>query len=206
MDFLWVFLVGVVISYIGSIPPGAVNISVLQYGLQGQKSSALRFGLAACLVEFVYAAATVKFQLFLTEHTAISEHFQMVSAVVLLVLGIFSLTSSRKKARQPLATTSPRAFRKGLIIGVTNVMVIPFWLGVTAYLQNAQLIVITWYNLFIYVTGISIGTFLLVVTVAYLSNRFQTVVENKNIISKVPGIVFLSMGLYSFYLWFSLQG
>lgn len=201
MELFSIFLIGVVISYAGSIPPGTINISVLQYGLKGQKSLALRFGLGACLVEFVYAAATVKFQLFLTEHTIISEHFQMFSALVLLSLGILNLTRKRKPKDGAVVPASPKAFRKGLLMGIANLMVIPFWLGVTAYLQNTKLIVITWYNLFIYVTGISIGTFLLVVTVAYLSHRFQKVVENKNLVSKIPGIVFLSMGLYSFYLW-----
>ena len=205
MELLWIFLVGMLISYVGSIPPGAINISVLQYGLRGEKSLALRFGLAACLVEFVYAALTVKFQLLLTQYTIFTEHFQMISALVLFSLGIVSLTKSGKETQAAASAFSPKAFRKGLLIGAANVVVIPFWLGVTAYLQNSRLIEITWYNLFVYVTGIAVGSFLLMVTVTYLSHRFQSLVENQRIVNKIPGIVFLSMGLYSLYLWINVN-
>ena len=204
MELVGIFLVGMVISYIGSIPPGAINISVLQYGLKGQKSFALRFALAACLVEFVYAAITVKFQLLLTEHTLFTEHFQMISALVLFSLGVISLAKSKKNNEIKEASDSPKAFRKGLLLGVANGVVIPFWLGVTAYLQNTRLVVIDWYNLLVYVTGIAVGSFLLMLTVTYLSHRFQTIVENRSLVSKIPGIIFISMGLYSFYLWISV--
>ncbi|MEQ8811268.1 MAG: LysE family transporter [Imperialibacter sp.] len=204
MNLLWLFVVGFVCSYLGSIPPGVINVSVLQYGLHGHRSLGLRFGLAASLVEFVYAAATVRFHIFLTENTSFTEDFELVSGIVLTILGVASLLSSNKAPSEKAVEESPRAFRKGLIIGVTNIMVIPFWLAVTAYLQSRSIVIIKGYDLFIYVAGISAGTFALMASVAYLSNRFQKVVENRKTVNKIPGIVLLTMGLYSFYNWFMM--
>lgn len=202
MDLIWLFVVGFVCSYLGSIPPGVINISVLQYGLHGHRSLGLRFALAACLVEFVYATATVRFHLFLTEHQAFTENFELISGIVLVALGIGSLANSEKTPSEKAVAESPKAFRKGLLVGVSNLIVIPFWLGVTAYLQSNDVIHIDGYGLLIYVTGITAGTFFLMANVAYLSHRFQAIVENRKVVNKVPGIVLLLMGLYSFYKWF----
>ncbi len=201
MNLLWLFVVGFVCSYIGSIPPGVINISVLQYGLHGHRSLGLRFGLAASLVEFVYAAATVRFHIFLTENTSFTEDFELVSGLVLVTLGIFSLLNSNKAPSEKAVAESPKAFRKGLLVGITNIMVIPFWLAVTAYLQSRNIVSIKGYDLFIYVAGVSAGTFGLMATVAYLSHRFQKVVENRKTVNKIPGVVLISMGLYSLYNW-----
>lgn len=204
MNLFWLFFVGFVCSYLGSIPPGAINISVLQYGLHGHRSLGLRFGLAASLVEFVYAAATVRFNLFLTQHPTFTENFELLSGIVLVLLGALSLASSNKTPSEKITAESPRAFRKGLLIGLANPIVIPFWLGVTAYLQANNVIKIEGWDLLIYVAGISAGTFALMASVAYLSNRFQQIVENRKMVNRIPGIVLCAMGLYSFYKWFMM--
>lgn len=204
MNLLWLFTVGFVCSYLGSIPPGVINISVLQYGLHGHQKLGLRFGLAASLVEFVYAAGTVRFHLFLAQHETFTENFELISAIVLVTLGIVSLANSHRAPSAKATAESPRAFRKGLLIGLANPIVIPFWLGVTAYLQSHNIIVISGYDLFVYVAGISAGTFMLMATVVYLSRRFQRVVENRKVVNRIPGIVLLALGLYSFYNWFMM--
>ena len=84
---LQVFLVGFLFSFLGSIPPGTINLSVLQLGLQNQLRGALFFTLAATGVEFVYASLAVEFQIFITSNTSITENFQIISALAMMALG-----------------------------------------------------------------------------------------------------------------------
>jgi len=53
MHLFQIFMVGLIFSFLGSIPPGTINLSVMQLGLKKQMQGALLFTLAAVLVEFV---------------------------------------------------------------------------------------------------------------------------------------------------------
>ena len=124
-----VFVIGFVFSFLGSIPPGTINLSVMQLGLKKQLKGALLFALAATLVEFVYAGVAVKFQMFLTANTVITENLQIVSALAMLALGVFNL--SRKTAPGKTSKTKLTSFQKGTLISLANPLAIPFWLAVT---------------------------------------------------------------------------
>ena len=51
MIYLQVFFVGLVFSFLGSIPPGTLNLCVLQLGLEKKVGAALRFALAVSIIE-----------------------------------------------------------------------------------------------------------------------------------------------------------
>lgn len=196
-----VFFIGLFFSFLGSIPPGSINISVMQLAMQNKKKAALYFALAAALVEYVYAGFAVKFQMYLTENTAISGHFQIISGSVLLVLGIYNLMKTSKKREETPGEEKMAGFRKGILISLANPLAIPFWLAVTAYLQSMGWLNLTSYNYLVYVAGISVGTFTLLGVVTWLGAKFSSIQNNSFITYKVPGLVFLSMGLYTFYNW-----
>ncbi|MFN7260132.1 MAG: hypothetical protein ACK5TU_09565, partial [Cyclobacteriaceae bacterium] len=94
--YLQVFLTGLVFSFIGSIPPGTLNVTVLQLGLDKKMGVALRFALAVSIIEYPYAWIAVAFEDWLTSSPLIIENFQLITAVVMTVLGLFTLWASRK--------------------------------------------------------------------------------------------------------------
>src|SRR5690606_33928439 len=88
-----VFVIAFLVSYLGSIPPGTINVTTMQLAVQNNRRAAVFFSLAAALVEFVYAGATVRFQLFLSENPVFTENFQIISAIAMILLGIANLVS-----------------------------------------------------------------------------------------------------------------
>lgn len=192
------FFIALVFSFVGSIPPGSINISVMQYAMQNKKSAALAFALAASLVEFVYAGFAVKFQILLTENTSFSGVFQIISCVVLIILGIYNLL----KKDIPVPQTEPgekrNGFKKGALIAMANPLAIPFWLAVTSYLQGMNWVVLNDGNFLVYVAGISTGTFLLLALVTWLGAKFSAIQHNRFVIYRIPGITFILMGIYTF--------
>jgi threonine/homoserine/homoserine lactone efflux protein len=57
-----VFLIGLIASFIGSIPPGTLNIMVLQMGLENKIRTAMRFISGRSIIEYPYAWIAVEFE------------------------------------------------------------------------------------------------------------------------------------------------
>ncbi len=198
MDLLTPFLVGFFFSFIGSIPPGSINLSVLQLSLQGYFNAALRFALASMLVEYVYAYIAIRFELLITSSQLVQDNFHLISASVLIVLGVLNLVSAKKKGKVP-SKLDNSGFRKGLIISIANPLAIPFWIAITAYLQSNNWVLINNRTIWIYIAGISVGTFVLLWLLAILAKRVAHLIQNEVMIKRIPGLVLLMLGLYSVY-------
>lgn len=199
MILLTCFFVGLFFSFIGSIPPGTINITTMQYAMSNKKAAAISFAAAAALTEYLYAGIAVKFQMYLTENTSFSSNFQLVSGTVLIILGILNLVKQKFPDPKPELGEKRNAFKKGVLISLANPLAIPFWLAMTVYLQGMNWIDLSGYNYLIYVAGISTGTFLLLAVVTQFGARFAFVQSNKFIVYRVPGIIFLALGIYTFY-------
>ncbi len=80
---LQVFLVGLLFSFVGSIPPGTLNILVLQLGLENKVKIALRFAIAVAIIEYPYAWVAVVFEDWIMSSPVILENFQLSGALVM---------------------------------------------------------------------------------------------------------------------------
>ena len=78
-------------SFIGSIPPGTINLTVLQLGLEHKTSVAWRLALAAALIEYPYAFLAIKFEKLITASPVVVENFHLITAIVMIVLGVMNL-------------------------------------------------------------------------------------------------------------------
>ena len=85
---LQVFIIGLIASFIGSIPPGTLNILVLQMGLENKIKTAMRFILAVAIIEYPYAWIAVEFEDLITSSPMVKQNFKLLAAVVMLALGI----------------------------------------------------------------------------------------------------------------------
>ncbi|MEQ8239083.1 MAG: LysE family transporter [Cyclobacteriaceae bacterium] len=198
MSVFQVLFVSFSVSYLGSIPPGTINVTTMQYALLGQKRSAFYFAIAASLVEFFYAGLTVQFQIFLSQTAGFSNYFQLIAGVAMIVLGVANLLSKKTKINLSTSQGSGRhGFKKGVILGLVNPLTIPFWLAITAYLQGNGFISLDGKLFWYYLIGISAGTFSLLLTVRSLGVKFKRIAENHFLVHQLPGIIFLLMGLWN---------
>jgi threonine/homoserine/homoserine lactone efflux protein len=197
-DLISVFVLGAVFSFIGSIPPGTLNLSVLQLGLEGKVDVALRFSLAVAIVEYPYTWIAVQFQYWITSSPMVIDHFQLITAIVMVILGIVNIWS----AERPTSFTTKfneSGFRRGLILSILNPLAIPFWIGVTAYLKAQG-----WLDLsstllsHSYVLGTSVGAMILLTLFALLSKKLAVYVKNNRIVKRVPGFTLVALGIYAF--------
>lgn len=197
------FIVSFIVSFLGSIPPGTINITTMQYSVQGHQRAALFFLLAASLTEFVYAGITVRFQLFLSESEILMDHFLIISAVAMIAIGVANLLThtSSKKISQKIHIRGRNAFLKGVTVAILNPLTIPFWLAVTAYLQQRAWITLEGSHFWVYITGITLGTLALLYLVKVLGARYTQIADNHFLVHVIPGLTFIALGLINLYDW-----
>jgi threonine/homoserine/homoserine lactone efflux protein len=199
MLFLQVFLVGFIFSFLGSIPPGTMNLCVLQLGLERKVAIALRFALAVAIIEYPYAWIGVQFEYWITSSPAIIENFQLITAVVMTAMGVLNIWTARK----PTALTTKfneSGFRRGLVLSILNPMAIPFWIGVTAYLKAQGWVDLsTTALLHTYIFGTAIGSLVLLIVFTFLAHRLSGYITNSRMVSMIPGVTLLILGLYAFW-------
>ncbi len=193
-----VFLIGLVFSFIGSIPPGTLNLAVLQLGMEYKIKAALRFALAVTIIEYPYAWIAVVFEDWVTSSPMIIDNFQLITAVVMIVIGGFAIWSARKPSDFSVKFNES-GFRRGIVLSILNPMAIPFWIGVTAYLKAQGWVDLSsQWLLHSYVFGTSVGVMILLTIFTFLAKRLASYVKDNRYVKLVPGFTLLILGLYAF--------
>ncbi len=196
------FLLAFFFSFTGSIPPGTINLSAVQLGLDRQAAIAWRLALAAAMAEYVYAFLAVQFEGFITSSPLVIRNFHLIAACVMLTLGALNL----RAASGPTNLTrrlQRSGFRRGLVLGLLNPLALPFWVGITAYLKSQHWIDLSrpvWLHAFL--LGVSLGGFTLLVSVAYLAKKVLVLFKQQEFIRKIPGYVMLVLASYALVRYF----
>jgi threonine/homoserine/homoserine lactone efflux protein len=198
MLYLLAFVVGFITSFVGSIPPGTLNLSVLQLGLEGKTKTALRFALAVSIIEYPYAWIGVQFEYWITSSPAVIDNFQLITAIVMTVLGVLSLWSARRPTNFS-SRFNESGFRRGIVLSILNPMAIPFWIGITAYFKAQHWIDLSTTGLLhTYVFATSVGAMALLTIFVFLANRLAPYVKDSLLVKLIPGIILVILGLYAF--------
>jgi len=198
MIYLQVFLVGALFSFLGSIPPGTLNVCVLQLGLEKKIATALRFALAVSIIEYPYTWIGVQFEYWITSTPAIVQNFQLITAIVMTIIGVLSIWSAQRPTKFA-ARFNESGFRRGLVLSILNPMAIPFWIGITAYLKAQHWIDLSsTLKLHLYVFGTAVGSMVLLTLYTHLAHRLSRYVTGSKLVKLIPGATLLALGVYAF--------
>lgn len=193
------FILAFAFSFIGTIPPGTLNLTVLQLGLENKIKSALQFSIGAAIVEYPYCWIAIRFEEYITSSPAVVNNFERIGAVVMLTLGFLNLLSLRKPA-----TTSARSgggFAKGLVLGILNPLAMPYWVGITAYLKSQGWLVLdSTITLHAYLIGVVLGAIAFFLLIAYAANRVGLYLKGNSVVRYIPGVVLVVLGFYGLVL------
>jgi threonine/homoserine/homoserine lactone efflux protein len=197
-----VFIIGFIFSFLGSIPPGTLNLLVLQMGLEHRIKAALRFALAVSIVEYPYAWIAVEFEQLITSSPTVMENFQLWGAIIMTTIGVLNLWSVRKPSTITVKL-SQSGFRRGFLLSILNPQAIPFWIALTAYLKYQGLIVLdTPWRVHSYILGTSVGAMALLTLLAVLAHKVASSFRDNRLIRMIPGVVLLALGLFGFTRYF----
>ncbi|MEM1405509.1 MAG: LysE family transporter [Bacteroidota bacterium] len=124
--------------------------------------------------------------------------FQLISAIVLAVLGVASILAASHQTvkREPFKLVES-GFIRGVLLGVFNPLVMPFWLAITTYLKSNQILELDGFLATTFLIGTFIGELGVLIMIVKLGKRFTRFSENKWVVGIIPGIIFIILGMIS---------
>ena len=169
------FLAGVLVSFLGSLPPGILNATIVQLSLQRGMGAAFGFAAACVVVEVGYSYLAILLASSLMKLGRYHVAVEIFSTGLLLAAGVYYL---RKKEAGLSNKTLSRPFYLGIGLSLVNVVAIPFWVVYTALLTGqGWIMVMDAAGIALYLGGIALGTLLALALFAfsgrYLSRRFS---------------------------------
>jgi len=192
-------LAGLLLSFVGSMPPGMINLTVAKAAIDRGLRRALWIGLGAALVESLQAWLALQFAATLRAWEGWQVWFQVVAVVVLGSIGLFYLLAKPQApaAKAMRARQTLRDFGLGLWISSLNLLAFPYWVFYGTYLQGQDLLRKTPLELAAMSLGVGLGTFGLLWLYAQggqaLVNRLPTVLRWTH---RAVGAVMLGLGTW----------
>ena len=209
-----IFLITFFISFVGSIHPGPLNVSVIQTTLQKGVTAALLMALGGVIPEIIYGYLAVEGVMIFEKYPTIFNIMQWVVIPILWSLGIKQIIASGKpkieiitsKATKNVTTRwaskeifSREVFIRGFFISLFNPQLLPYWIVILVNYQNYLFLKINdLSDKILFILGTSMGAFTLNYLYAYIAHKQRERIFkylNQNRFEQIIGWTFVLIGL-----------
>ena len=160
---LRIFFWGLVISFLGSLPLGTLNVAAMQIGIQESILNAMYFSFGSLLVEMIYVRISLVGIDWVRKQEKLLKVMEWVTFFIILALAVGSFIAAMQNkgdSKNVLLNNNMHRFLLGMFLCAINPVQIPFWFGWSTILFTKKILepVNSHYN--IYIVGIGIGTLL----------------------------------------------
>ncbi|MDT0605440.1 LysE family transporter [Croceitalea rosinachiae] len=204
---LKLFGAGLLISFLGALPLGSLNITAFDISASQNVQNALLFSFAAIFVELTYVRLTLWGSQKINLEGKWTYIVLSFAIILLLYLGTSSLmsvtnyvdTGSTKGVLFP-KITSPILL--GLMLSALNPLQLPFWLTWNKVLESKGMLEHKTTSFITYMSGIGFGTFIGLLIFIFAGKLIvANYAEYAKITSFSIGLIYIG---FSFYLMFIL--
>lgn len=149
------------ISFLGTLPMGTLNITAMQISIQESVKNALLFALGALTVEMIYVRISLVGIQWLQKQERLMKIMQWVTFAIILGLAAGSIAAAlhpSDEAKNVVLQNQLHRTLLGMLMSALNPVQIPFWFGWSAVLFTKKILrpVRIQYNTYIF--GIGLGT------------------------------------------------
>lgn len=202
MNFISHICAGIILSFIGSLPFGLINITTSKISIEKGVKAAIWFALGAASVEIIQAYLSITFASVIIKKQTVSEFFQWFSLCLFLGLSIyyFFFTKSEKTAHKDEQIKTGRLLLNGVTISALNFMVFPYWIFYYSYLKGQELLSFEFPFTIVFSLGVGLGTFLLLfLYVSFGKKLISKYAIVSKYINKIIGLIFLILASITFF-------
>jgi threonine/homoserine/homoserine lactone efflux protein len=191
------------ISFIGSLQLGPVNLFVINASLYQGKKTAYLVAIGGCIPEFIYCSFAVFANNYLLEYEWLIFSLRIAFTIILLIIGFtfyFKKRHTVELANENYLIKSPVQYIfKGFSLAALNPQLLPFWIFVQIYFNSVKFMQIT-SNLhkISFILGAGLGAFLLLLSIILIVTRYKTSIAgfiNNRYYNKILAILFLLIAL-----------
>lgn len=220
MNLVLTFFVGIVTSFIVSIPVGPVNMAVFKATLDRNRKFGFSIGLGAILAEAIYCSVPLFGVSSMNEDHVFFDILYLIFVPVLFFLGILTLKNRKKgieiESHVPDALNQPKKARDtlwgnvvyGFVLCASNPMTFIFWVQATVFINKNGWISGSDSSLIAFFIGVPVGTQLLYMSFAQLAHitRKHISPKLKEKLNIFIGVVFLVLSVYLLFTFLDHKG
>jgi len=203
IELLKVFFIGFLISFLGQLPLGNMNLTATQLSVQENLRNAWKYGLGIVLIEIIYLRLALTGMDWVVEHKQLFKIMGWLTVIVFVVLGVLAFVMARKQTSAKkglLLNNKMNRFLLGVVVSAINPVQIPFWFLWSTQLLNSKLLMPTngQFNLFTAGAGLGslAGLAIYIHGGKWMITKLKTSNKGLNIFM---GIVFILAGLFQLY-------
>lgn len=194
---LLTFLLGFIISYIGSISPSMLNITAVKISLEKTKTAANQFAIGVSFVSLFQAFFALLFLKVILKNPVILDSLEKVAAIVFLLLSIFFFREARKEQQISASKTTKNGFISGAGLSLINLFSIPFYAGVAAVLNNNGWLNLELLSILLFSLGSTLGTYFILSHYILLADKIKPKIAQFSqylnyVLSAITGVVALA--------------
>ena len=203
IEIIKVFFVGSLISFLGQLPLGNMNLTATQLSVQENYRNAWKYGLGIVLVEIIYLRLALTGMDWVVEHKVLFAIMGWLTVIVFVVLGILAFVMAQKQSSAKkglLLDNKMNRFLLGIVVSGINPAQIPFWFLWSTQLLNSKLLQPTTAQFNLFTAGAGLGSLAgLAVYIhggKWMITKLKTSNKGLNIFM---GVVFILAGLFQLY-------
>lgn len=188
--------VGFLVSFIGSIPLGYLNVVGFQVFEKSGLQPTIWYLLGVMCVEFLVIYFTLIFAKKLAANEKLTKYIEGFSVLFMFFLAaVFYFGSNSKTNISNSFDYAP--FVLGIVLSCLNFIQIPFWTGWNLWLLNGKYIEVSKSGKYFYVFGTIIGTFcgmlVLILSLHYFASNIDFL--SKYLMQIIIPLVFVGFGI-----------
>ncbi len=203
MQFLKVFSWGMLISFLGSLPLGTMNVTATNISAQQGSYPATLFALGSLVVETICVCIVLIAMNWVRKQQKIFRVFEWLTALLILILSLGSFVAAinmKGFGNNVFTAYHIHPFLLGILLSALNPLHIPFWFGWSTVLLNKNILLPQPRSYGIYVSGISAGTILGFDVFIYGGNYIvQQLSDKQEILNCTIGVVLFITAIIQFY-------
>ncbi|MBD0830928.1 LysE family translocator [Aestuariibaculum sediminum] len=197
MNITVVFFLGLIISLVGVIPPGLLNMTAAKISLKEGHTRGIMFSIGVCVVVLVQTYVASVFASYLTKHNEVVDILQRVAFVIFVLITVYFLFIAKSKPKEvlePEMRSKRSRFFQGMFMSVINVFPIPYQAYMTITLASIGWLSFDQTTILTYVTGTAMGTFVMLYIYMFFFDKIKdkTIASQKSmnyLIGTITGVI-----------------
>lgn len=197
MDLTIVFFLGFILTFLGAMPPGMLNVTAAKISIKEGYVRGIVFSLGVCLINLFQIYLAAIFSRYLSKHPEVISILRLIGLVIFILITIyffFIAKSDPKQQIDPKIKSKHSRFFQGAFLATINVFPIPYHAYLTITLASFGWMTFENSNIITYVLGGVIGTFVPLYLYIFFFDKVKsktfTSPKNMNrIIGGITGII-----------------
>ncbi len=196
------YFVTAIVSYIATIPPGPLSVYIVHTTLQKNIKIALWIALGGILGEMSYTFLAIEGVMIFDKYPTAVFWAQWIIILLLFLAGFYTFFEKDEVIETEKVEIKGRflSIFKGITLSILTPALFPFWVIVLLEYKKYDFLTInTFWDKIIFVAGAETGTFLLVYTYAYITERKRNLIFKylkDNRLNKLMGMLYVGLAIW----------